>query len=371
MTHDTRWMALALQAARKGFPSACPNPLVGCVLVKNGRLVSQGHHRQFGGAHAEINALKAARQRAQGATAYVTLEPCSHQGKTPPCTAALIQAGVKEVVYALKDPNPLVNGKGARILKAAGIEVTEGMLESEARAINLPFLSQMTRKRPYVVLKAAMTLDGKIADRKGDSRWITGAAARDWTHQARSKFDAILVGAGTVLKDDPNLTAHGQGRNPLRVILDPNLRTPLNFKVTHTDEAGTVIVTKNFDKEKTRAIAMRNIEILSVDYAHDRFDLHMLMDLLDYKGTQTLLVEGGGKTLASFLEAGLADELLWFVAPKILGGATAKTPVEGAGQRIAKAWGCHNLRAVNIGNDLLLRATTRPNQPLWSLLQRV
>lgn len=328
--------------AKKGFPGALPNPLVGCVIVKNGRVISKGYHKKFGGPHAEIEALKKAGHRAKGATLFVSLEPCSHWGKTPPCCKAIVKAGISHVVTSMTDPNPQVNGKGFRYLKNHGIKV-EIKPDREAEALNLPFVTQATKKRPYIVLKAAMTLDGKITDFKGHSKWITDATSRELARKLRGYFDAILVGANTVVTDNPELTSHDYGRNPMRIILDPRNKIPKNSKVLKDGKAPTLHINKPFQ-------------------------LRALLKDLAQKNIQSLLVEGGGTTHAHFVEAGLFDELFYFVAPKILGGKTSKTPVEGLGLPIANAIKLGKIEASRLNETLIIRASRNKNGLLWSLV---
>lgn len=314
-----------------------PNPLVGCVLVKGGRAVGEGWHRRFGGRHAEAEALRVAGSAARGATAYVTLEPCSHSGKTPPCADALIAAGIRRVVAALRDPNPMVKGRGIRRLRRAGVRVDAGLLAAQARELNLPFLTRMTRNRPFVILKAAVTLDGKMSTDSGRSKWITSPAARAEGHRLRAAADAVLVGVGTVLADDPSLTSHGKGRNPIRVILDSRGRTPAKAKVRDSS-APTLIYSRG-----------------SVPTANGHLDLRAVLKDLAARGVGTLLVEGGPEVHTSFLKARLADEVRIFMAPKLAGGAKARTFFEGAGvAEMADALRLEGLAVRHIGPDLLI-----------------
>lgn len=370
MESGKHWMQLALDNAQRGFPSACPNPLVGCVLVKNNRLIASGWHQRFGGPHAEIEALRKAADNASGATLFVNLEPCCFFGKTPPCVDAIKKAGIKEVVAAMKDPDARVRGKGFAVLSKTGIKVSVGLMQKEALALNQPFITQMAKERPYIVLKAAMSLDGKIADFKGDSKWITDSAARQLSYKCRGYFDAIAVGVTTALKDNPSLTAHGQGRNPLRLILDPRLRMNLTLKIMNTNQAPTAIViaeNETHNRKKLEALAQKNVEILTAPLTDDGFQLRKLMKLLSLKGVQSLLVDGGPQTTARFLEANLADEILWFIAPKLLGGDGAKTALAGKGRAIAQAWPCYNLENLYHAGTLIIRACLNPKTPKWSL----
>ncbi|MEK7287361.1 MAG: bifunctional diaminohydroxyphosphoribosylaminopyrimidine deaminase/5-amino-6-(5-phosphoribosylamino)uracil reductase RibD [Elusimicrobiota bacterium] len=369
MTPEENLMKRALKLARRGFPTATPNPLVGCVLVKNGRIIAEGYHRNFGGPHAETEALRQAGSRARGAIAYLNLEPCSHFGLTPPCVNALKEAGVKEVVAALEDPNPLVRGRGFRALKASGIKIRAGVLSKEATALNLPFLTQMRLGRPYIILKAAITLDGKIADSLGRSKWVTGPQARRHLWKLRSLCDAIAVGSRTVIKDNPEITSHGLGRNPLRVILDPRLKISPQAKVFRTNEAGTLLATAGFNLKSYRIMSQRNVEWAGLAVNGQGLNLNELCKILAIKGIQTLLVEGGGITHGYFTAANLLDEAAWFIAPKILGGRDATPSIAGQGRPMARAIPLHNLQASRHGDDFLLRATRNPEGILWPLLE--
>lgn len=367
-TPEEIFMRRAISLAKRGFPKATPNPLVGCVLVKNGRIIAEGFHQQFGGPHAEIEALRKAGAKAKGAVAYVNLEPCSHAGKTPPCTEALKAAGIKKVVAAIEDPNPLVRGEGFRRLSAAAVQIQSGVLSREANAVNLPFLTQMRLGRPYIILKAAITMDGKIADSMGRSKWITGPDARRHLWKLRSRCDAIAVGSRTIIKDNPELTAHGVGRNPLRVIIDPHLKIKAHAKVWRTDESGTILACAGFNLKSYTMLSQRNVEWIEVPRSGSGLHLPSLCRFLELKGIQTLLVEGGGVTHGYFTDAGLLDEVAWFVAPKILGGAAALPSVAGEGRPMARAITLHNLQASRHGDDYLLRATRSPEGMLWPLL---
>lgn len=331
---DEDYMREALQAARKAFGRTSPNPLVGAVIVNNDKIVATGWHHKAGEEHAEINALRAAGDLAAGATMYVTLEPCSHYGKTPPCANAVIKAGIKRVVMAMIDPNPQVAGQGKKLLEEAGIEVTCGVLEAEARKLNEVFLKWITTGRPWVTMKTAMTLDGKIASVSGKSQWITNELSRTKVHGLRDCHDAILVGIGTVLADDPSLTTRlpdRSGKNPLRVIVDSQARTPLTAKVITDRLAPTIIaVTEAAPIERRKQLAAAGAEVLVVNDG-PQVDLTKLFAVLGERKLTSVLVEGGGTINYSLLSSGQADKVYAFIAPKFLGGKTALTPVEGAG----------------------------------------
>lgn len=380
MPNHTVWMNRALELAPRGFPEATPNPLVGCVIVKNNRVIGEGWHHRFGGPHAEIEALKKAGTNAKGADLYCTLEPCAHHGKTPPCTEAILRARIRAVTAAMKDPHPKVDGKGIAGLHSRGIRARiDPHFTLEAQALNLPFLSTVQRRRPYIFLKTAMTLDGKIADHQNRSQWITSEPVRRLSRSWRGLFDAILVGVNTVLRDNPRLTAEGGGRNPLRIVLDPALKSPRGSRIFSTQEAGTAIVPASGKASVASVyeLSKKNVEILDVPSVSRNgsgagLDLQTLCKLLDLKGIQTLLVEGGGATHARFIEEGLVDELLWFIAPKIIGGAKALTAVEGKGLPIGKAVSFTGLRSHTLDkNTLLIRATRHPKGLFWPILDKM
>jgi diaminohydroxyphosphoribosylaminopyrimidine deaminase / 5-amino-6-(5-phosphoribosylamino)uracil reductase len=303
--------ALALAARGK---RTWPNPKVGCVLVKNGRVVGQGFHQLAGGPHAEALALAQAGEKARGATAYVTLEPCcAHPGKrTPPCSDALADAGVSRVFAAMKDPNPGVSGRGLRILENAGIRAETGLLETEAERLNRSFVWRMRHKRPFIILKSALSLDGKAFARGGASKWITGPAARGLVHTLRAEVDAVLVGVGTVLADDPLLTSHGAGPDPVPVVLDSRLRTPKRAKILRGPKHPLVYSCK--------AGRLKGAEVVRVSATGGRPDLKAVLFDLASRGLGTLLVEGGPTVQASFLALGYVDEVYAFFSPKLLGG---------------------------------------------------
>lgn len=316
MNKGLRFMRRALSLAAKGGRAVHPNPMVGCVLVKNGRIVGEGFHARFGGPHAEVQALRNAGDRARGSTAFVTLEPCAaHRGKkTPPCTPALIKAGVRRVVAAVADPNPLVSNRGLAQLRRAGVKVSLGLCSSEAEALNAPFFFCMKNARPRVILKAALSLDGRAYTASGRSQWITGPQSLREGHRMRVGADAILVGVETVLSDNPTLTSHGHGRNPLRVVLDTFLRTPPRAKCLNA-AAPTLIFTAS-----TRRF--RSAETVRVPSRRLGLDLKSVLKHLAQRGVQTLLIEGGPKVHASFLSQGLVDEACIFIAPKLISGAS-------------------------------------------------
>lgn len=312
----SRLMSRAIRLARRGAAHAAPNPLVGCVIAASGRIVGEGWHRRFGGPHSEVMALRAAGPRARGGTAYVTLEPCcAHPGKkTPPCTEALIRAGISRVVAGSLDPNPAVSGKGLRRLRSAGIKASAGLLRRRAQALNPEFFARMARARPYVILKTALSLDGRASTPSGRSRWITGPPARRRTHGLRAGCDAVLVGVGTVLADNPALTSHGRGPNPIRIVLDTRLRTPRRARIV-SGRAPTWI----FTASSTRHPAAVTIRVPKNGRG---LSLSEALKIMAQRGVRRLLVEGGPTVHASFLAAGAVDEAQVFIAPKLISGST-------------------------------------------------
>jgi diaminohydroxyphosphoribosylaminopyrimidine deaminase/5-amino-6-(5-phosphoribosylamino)uracil reductase len=357
---DIQHMRRALELALKGRGRTRPNPVVGAVLVKNRRVVGEGYHRKAGGPHAEIHALRQAGRRARGADLYINLEPCCHHGRTPPCTGALIQAGVRRVVVGQRDPNPRVAGRGLAALKRAGIEVVRGVLEKESREINLAFNSYITAGRPWTVLKLAMSLDGKIATGRGDSRWISGEKARRLAHEMRAGADAILAGTGTVLADDPQLTARLPGkktRAPVRVILDRLGRVPLKARVFSNAGSETVLLAAgpDFPRARKTRLEKTGVQVIEPGVGKRGLDLDRLIRELGRREITSLLVEGGGELAASLLDQGLVDRVVVFVAPMIIGGRGAPGPVGGPGAgKIAEALRLEGLRATAVGGDWML-----------------
>ncbi len=332
MKSDQYYMKLALELAETAKGMTNPNPLVGAIIVKNGMIVGSGLHRKAGEPHAEVHAFRMAGDHAIDATLYVTLEPCSHFGKTPPCAELVKSSGVKRVVIAMRDPNPLVAGKGINILESAGIEVIVGVLEQEARLLNERFIHNMVNNRPFVISKVAMTLDGKIATYNGHSKWITGSDARQSVHRLRNEVDAIMVGIGTVLADNPQLTTRlpEGGKNPIRVILDSQLRIPLDANITDTTEAATWIVTSELaDQNKMNLLQEKGVQFIIVSYTESGLDLPETLKRLFQKGITDVLLEGGSELNGAFIKTELVDKYLVYVAPKILGGRHSLTPFSG------------------------------------------
>jgi diaminohydroxyphosphoribosylaminopyrimidine deaminase / 5-amino-6-(5-phosphoribosylamino)uracil reductase len=332
MKQDEQYMRLAIDLAKAGIGQTSPNPVVGAVVVKNGEIVGFGAHLKAGEPHAEVHAIRMAGEKAKGATIYVTLEPCSHFGKTPPCADLLIETGVKRVVIATTDPNPLVAGKGIEKLRNAGIEVDVGILKEEADELNRVFFHYIATKTPFVTLKYASSLDGKIATKTGESKWITSEAARQDAHHYRRLHDAILVGVNTVIADDPSLTVRlpGGGKNPIRVILDTHLRTPLDAKVVNDGEAETwIVVGSEVKEEKIAPYREKNVQIIKMHEA--RIGIRELLKVLGEKKVTSLFVEGGAEVHASFIEAKAINQIIAYIAPKIIGGKDSPTPIGGIG----------------------------------------
>ena len=359
---DQPYMAQALRLAERGLYSTSPNPRVGCVIVRDGVVVGEGWHQRAGEAHAEVNALQQAGAAARGATAYVTLEPCSHHGRTPPCTEALLAAGIGRVVAAMADPNPLVAGRGLAQLQAAGVAVDVGLMADEAHELNIGFVSRMTRQRPWVRLKAAASLDGKTALQNGESQWITGPQARQDGHCWRARACAILTGIGTVRKDDPQLNVRGVDtpRQPLKVIVDSRLELSPAARLL---EAGNVLLVSAGQAvaevaEKAAALRERGAEILDLPDGKGRVDLHALLHELARRGLNEVHVEAGSRLNGALLAAGLVDEVLLYLAPCLLGDTAQGLFALPALESLA---GKHQLAiraAERLGDDLRVLART-------------
>lgn len=361
-------MKAALSLARRGAGRVSPNPMVGSVLVKDGRIVGKGYHHAAGRPHAEIEALSQAAAEARGSTLYVNLEPCCHHGRTPPCTDALIGAGVKEVVAAMKDPNPLVAGKGFKMVQEAGIKVRCGVLEREAGELNEAYIKHVTAGLPFVVMKAGTSLDGKIATPSGESRWITGEASRQRAHRLRAVCDAIMVGVETVLRDDPQLTVRlegGRGRDLVKVVVDSRLRVPLAARIfdSRSDARVVVATTGQADAEKMRKLeGLKGVTVLMLEGAHGRVDLRRLMKSLGEMGLINILLEGGGEVNASMLEEGLVDKVMLFLSPMIIGGKGSPSVVGGKGARaLSEAVRLDRVKWKRLGRDLLVEGYVTGN----------
>ena len=351
-------MKKALRLAERGVGKVHPNPLVGAVLVKNGRIIGEGAHEKFGGPHAEVMALRKA-TRPAGSTLYVTLEPCPHTGKTPPCTELLLKEKVRRVVIAAKDPNPIVSGKGIRTLKKNGVSLVTGVLEKEALELNKDYRHWMNKKTPYVILKFAQSLDGKIADLAGHSRWISSPASRALAHKLRSQSDAILVGIHTVLKDDPLLSVRStayRGVQPLKVILDSDLRLPLTARLFSKASPGAVLVATTTSASSSKFKALQSkAEVIRFSSKNGRVDLAQVMRFLGKRGVVSLLVEGGAEVIADALAQKVAHEIYCFTAPILLGGKKAPGSVGGEGFRLMNALKLRDVRIQTVGQDILVR----------------
>lgn len=350
-------MRRALELAGKAAGRTSPNPMVGAVIVKNDRVIAEGYHRKAGRPHGEIEALRKAGKLTRGAQMFVNLEPCCHQGRTPPCTDAIVESGIKEVFVGMRDPNPLVAGKGIRQLKRAGITVHSGLLKSECRCLNEVFVKYIQTGKPFVTLKSALSLDGKIATSTGDSQWITGPEAREQVHRMRDQVDAILVGARTVLKDNPRLTTRlkkGKGRNPARVILDAKAEIPLKARVFHhaNRERVVYVTTSKASAIRMNRLKDRGVKVNVISNKNSHISLIKLIELLGEMEIASVLLEGGSGITASALKEGIVDKVVLFLAPLIIGGESAPGVVGGPGiKSLKQALPIKNLMVTPVGAD--------------------
>jgi len=362
---DSSAMARALELAQRGVGFVEPNPPVGAVVISaDGEFAGEGYHQKFGGPHAEIFALKQAGEEARGGTIYVTLEPCCHEGKTPPCTRAILEAGIKRVVVGTRDPAPHVAGKGIRELRQAGLDVTVGVMGEAAAELIAPFATLFTKHRPFVHAKWAMTLDGKIASRSGHSQWISGPESRRVVHELRGRMDAILVGAGTAKIDNPRLTARPPGpRTPVRVVLDRRAEISPSFQLVQSLEEAPVLVAAGevADPKKIAELKQAGLEVVSFPEAENGgIALSALMKELASRQFTNVLVEGGGQLLGSFFDAGLIDEVHAFIAPKLVGGQSAPSPLQGTGlSKIPEESQLTNLEIRTLDGDIFIRGRVR------------
>ena len=350
------FMKRALELAEKGMGYTSPNPMVGCVVVKDGKIVAEGYHERCGGYHAERNALLSCDEDVSGAELYVTLEPCCHYGKTPPCTEIIIEKGIKKVYVGSMDSNPLVGGKGVKILEDAGIQVECGILKKECDRLNEVFFHYIQKKTPFVVMKYAMTLDGKIASYTGDSKWVTGESARNHVQLLRKKYSGILVGIRTVKEDNPMLNCRiEEGCDPVRIICDSNLSISLDSEIVKTGKnIKTIIAYAKENKEKITALEKENITLIQAE-RNGKVDLKSLLKQLGEMGIDSVLVEGGGEIHGAFLEENLVNKVYAYIAPKVVGGATAKTPVGGTGLKTMEdAKKLKNVQIEQLGEDILI-----------------
>ncbi len=355
-----QWMKRALKIAEKGWGATNPNPLVGAVLVRDGQIVGEGYHERIGGPHAEIMALRQAESKAEGADLYVTLEPCNHHGKTPPCTEALINAGIRQVFVSIKDPNPLVAGSGIEHLRSEGIPVNIGMLEKEAAEQNEIFIHFITNRTPFIIYKAAMSLDGKTAANNGQSQWITGETARKHVHRIRQRVSGIMVGLKTVLQDDPHLTVRGLTESPihpLRIVADSRGEIPLDCNLVK-DKSGAktlVATTEKMSPHKERQLKDLNVDVLRTTSANGRVDLEALMAELGRRNIDSILLEGGATLAAAAIEDNLVQKIMFYVAPKLIGGGYAPGVLLGHGiYHMDDCIKVDNMTADLIGEDLLI-----------------
>lgn len=357
---DIKYMKRAIELSLLGKGYTNPNPLVGAVIVKNDKVIAEGFHEVYGGPHAEVNAFKNATADPKGGTMYVTLEPCSHYGKTPPCANAIVEKGIARVVIGMKDPNPLVSGKGIEILEKNGIHVTSGILEDEIGRINEIFIKYITSQNPFCILKTAMTLDGKIATASGDSKWITNEASRRYVHELRHQVAAIMVGVNTVLVDDPMLTTrleNKEGMDPIRIIVDTRGRIPLESKVLYGESKAKTIVatTELMDSEKIKDLQALGAEVIITPLKEDKVDLADLMRQLGEMKIDSVLIEGGSTLNYSALDEGIVDKVITFIAPKIIGGKSAKTPVGGEGlSKINHAFILKDIKITRFDEDMMI-----------------
>ena len=363
---DRFHMKKAIRLASRGAGNTSPNPLVGAVVVKNGAIVGKGFHEVLGGPHAEVNALADAGEAARGATLYVTLEPCNHHGLTPPCTKAVLDAGISRVVFGMSDPNPDVAGGGAAYIERMGIDVLSGVLERECRCLNQAFIKYVTTGIPYVILKAAATLDGFIATSIGDSKWITNESSRRFAHRLRSVGDAVLVGIGTALADDPMLTVRLPGkrvrRQPVRIVLDTKLQLPVESRLVRSAAQGSVWVAcgRNAPVEKEMALTDAGVQVIRVDATGSGVEIAQLLGELGKRRISSMLVEGGSRVLGAFLESGFADEFHFFYAPKILADPGGIVMLTGRPRlEIAESITAHGIRTRRFGDDLLVSGRLR------------
>lgn len=355
--HDAVFMRQALDLAARGIGRTSPNPMVGSVVVRDGVVLGEGYYREYGGRHAEPQALEQAEGRARGAALYVTLEPCCHQGSTPPCTDAIIASGIARVHVAMADPDRRVSGKGIERLRAAGMTVETGLLEAEARELNAAYARHRETGQPFVLLKLAQTLDGRIATRNGHSKWITGEAARKRVHLMRSRADAVLVGIDTVLADDPRLTVrHVDGRQPRRIVLDSRARTPLDARVLNGEAPATVCVTEAAPAARVEGLIGTGAEVLVLSGGDGSIPLKPLKSALGKAGIVTLMVEGGSRVAASFLRERAVDRIACFVAPRIL-GAGIPSIADLALDDLTKAIKLNDTKVEQLDGDLLVTGT--------------
>ncbi|ABR33406.1 bifunctional diaminohydroxyphosphoribosylaminopyrimidine deaminase/5-amino-6-(5-phosphoribosylamino)uracil reductase RibD [Clostridium beijerinckii] len=354
---DEKYMEIALELAKRGIGKVNPNPLVGAVIVKDNEIIGEGYHECYGEAHAERNAVKNATKSVEESTIYVTLEPCAHYGKTPPCVDLIIEKKFKRVVIGMLDPNELVSGKSVEKLKQHGIEVVVGIKEKECKELNEIFIKYITSKIPFVILKSGMSIDGKIATYSGQSKWITSKESREDSQHLRNRFHSIMVGVNTVIEDNPELTCRiNDGKKLIRIIVDSNLRIPLESKVlTNSDKAAIVVTTLKSDKEKKKKLRSMGIKVIEVADKDNRVNLKELVKRVGEEGIDSILIEGGGTLNFSALEERIVDKVRFYIAPKIIGGQSSRNSIAGKGFfKLDDAVRLEDINYRTIGEDLVL-----------------
>lgn len=362
MQEDIFYMNKCIELAKKGWGRTNPNPLVGCVIVKNDTIISKGYHKGIGLAHAEVDAFSNAKEDVAGGTLYVNLEPCSHFGRTPPCTDKIIEKKITRVVIGMLDPNPKVSGRGVQKLIHSGIDVNVGVLEERSKLLNEIFIKYITQNKPFVILKTAMTIDGKIASATGSSKWITSEKSRTYVHKQRDRVSAIMVGVNTLIVDDPSLNVRlKKGNNPYKIIVDTNGKIPLNSKIFLDPKSKIIVATTNqMTCEKENQLKQKGATVLKTSIINGRVMLEELLEKLHQMEIDSVFLEGGGTINASFLERKLVDKVMFFIAPKILGGKNAITPVEGEGiSDVSDALNIENIKYQKIGSDFLIEGYVR------------
>ena len=351
-----KYMQLVLDLAKKGNGYVFPNPMVGALLVKDGKIISKGYHKYFGAAHAEADAINSSKTNVAGSTLYVNLEPCNNWGKCPPCVDLIIKSKIKTVVCAMKDPNPLTSGKSFKKLRSAGITVINGILEKQAKQLNKEYINNIKKIKPYILIKSAVSLDGKIATYMGDSKWISNEKSRKFVHKLRTKFDAILVGTNTVLKDNPMLSSRGYGKNPVRVILDEKLKIPSNYNVVDGTIPTIILYDENI-KKIPKHFNKDCIKLVPINFKKAKKDFNVIIDKLNKMALKRILIEGGGEINSSVIGSKKVDEVILFIAPIIVGGRNAKTFVEGDGVKFIKdSLKFKKVEMINFGTDIAIFA---------------
>jgi len=351
------YMNLAMRLALKGLSRTSPNPMVGALLVKDGRIIGRGYHEKAGSAHAEIIALDEAGRKAKGATLYVTLEPCAHFGRTPPCVDSIIRSGVKEVIVGMVDPNPLNNGKGIEILRKQGMKVRVGFLEDKLRRMNESFVKYITRKMPFVTVKVAQSLDGRIATKTGESKWITSDRSRIYAHRIRQRYDAIMVGVNTILRDNPRLDSWFSERKSVKIVVDSGLSVPINANIFSRDSKVVIVTVSSLPGQETenRKTLEQKARILEVKEKSGQINIRDMLKKLAQQEITNILVEGGGTLIGTLFDEGLVDKVMFFISPKIIGGKDAIGSVMGRGiSRLDSAVKLKNVQLRRLGDDFLI-----------------